>query len=477
MKPLAGVPEGRRRVHGPRKPWPRLPVPGQEGKGPTVTDIPLPMELHFQRHIGLRLIRGMAKGLIGPLVWSRRNPHPAALDDAKILALMFGTIFSRFVSFTLDPQDEAGFAPYLADRRPDETDFKIDFSAMARLHALPGIYVAPTVTLGRIAADGTQRLVAMRINGLVLTPADGNAWELARYFLMQGAGMHGVLVSHTALHFQYDAINALATSLLPPTHVLHRLLAPHFEFTLSLNRAALHSRLSILTNKPYLAYATFPGDAASIHHFQSAGWSGIEGNSAYPAYRFCRRPPPLHGDLGAFLAAYYEVFLAFAARALAAVTAEDRLVLDWAEEVSGWLPGFPGAEEIQAPGVLAEVAASIMWGTSLVHSTEHYGLVEEVPLAAIPLRLRVMPPFSRTAAPLERRRLTRPGDMFRQRVAWEMLVRDHAATRLMDVDYRFDEPSLQQANAEFRAALKSLDANLPVRRYIPLERVACGIQF
>src|SRR3954471_9048427 len=110
MKHLAALPEARRRVPSPRKPWPRPPVPGQEGKGPTVTDIPLAMELHFQRHIGLQLI-GASAGLIQHFAWTRRNPCPEALDDAKILDLFFDTILSRFVSFALDPQDEANFAP------------------------------------------------------------------------------------------------------------------------------------------------------------------------------------------------------------------------------------------------------------------------------------------------------------------------------------------------------------------------------
>lgn len=477
MKHLEGVPEGRRKVHAPRKPWPRPPVPGQEGKGPTITEIPLEMELHFQRHIGLRLVGGMAVGMIEPFIWSRRHPYPDELDDAKLLNLLFGTIFSRFVTFGLDPQDEALFAPYLSDRGVGDIDFKVDFSAVGRIHALPGIYVAPTITLGRIAADGTKRLLAMHINGIMLTPSDINAWTLARYFFMQGAGLHGVLVHHTPLHFQFDAINALTASLLPTQHTLHRLLWPHFEFTLSLNRAALHSRLSILTNKPYLTYATFPGDSPSIHHFQSTGWSGVAGNSAYPTHKFERRPVAPQNDLGLFLHAYYEVILNFTKQVAATIDTDDPLVLAWVDEVSKWLPGFPDGAEIMAPDVLAETLAAIIWGTSVVHSAEHYGLVEDIPLGAIPMRLRVMPPFSRHMEPIDRRTLTRPSDMFRQRVAWEMLVRDHAATKLADTNYKFDQAELQRANDGFLAALKKLDANLPVRCFIPLKRIACGIQF
>jgi len=477
MKHLAGLPEGRRRVNGPGRPWPRPPVAGHEGMGPTVTDIPFKMELDFQRHIGLRLALSMAVGLVEPLIWSQRHRKPAELDDVAIVELFFNTILSRNITFGLDPQDELVFERYLADRQEGDVDFKIDFSALSRLHTRPDIYVAPTVTLGRIAADGSKRLVAMRVNGMTLTPADGNAWALSRHFLMQGAGLHGVLVHHTPLHFQFDAINAITTTLLPETHTLRRLLAPHFEFSLSLNRAALHSSLSILTNKAYLPFATFPGDSASIHHLQASGWSGIEGNRAYPAYRFARRPEPVYGDLGRFLDGYFKVIRQFTARVTETMAADDPLVLAWADEVSEWLPGFPDAAEMRVPGVLADVTATIIWGTSVVHSTEHCGLVDDIPLDAIPLRLRVMPPVSRTMPALDRRALTKSGDMFRQRVAWEMLVRDHAATSLFDTRYSFELPALKQANIQFLDDLKKVDEALPVRRYVPLRRIARSIQF
>src|SRR5262249_33248935 len=201
----------------------------------------------------------------------------------------------RFITTVLDPADEVLFASQISGLGPGDVPFKVDFSALARIHSLPGIYVARSVTLGCIRQDGCRDLLAMRISGITLTPADGAAWALARYFFMQGAALHGVLVHHTPLHFQFDAIAAISESLLPGDHLLSKLLSPHFAFTLCLNQAALHSRLSILTNKRWLAYATFPGDSASTHHFQATGWSGIPGNSAYPEFRFTRQPNPIFG--------------------------------------------------------------------------------------------------------------------------------------------------------------------------------------
>jgi hypothetical protein len=478
MNQLSGLPEGRRNVYGPSRLWPRPPVPGQEGMGPTVTKIPFKLTMDFQRHIGTRLAANMAAGMLEPIFWSQRHQKPAELSDELILRLLFNTILSRSITLQLDPQDEVAFAPYLGVKQEGEIDFKIDFTALGRLRGLPKMYVTPTVTLGRIAADGTPRLIAMRINGMTLTPSDTNAWALGRHFLMQGAGLHGVLVHHTPLHFQFDAINAITNSLLPETHTLRRLLAPHFRFTLNLNKAALHSRLSILTNKSYLAYATFPGDEASIHHFQAAGWSGIEGNSAYPAYSFKRKPELLFGNLGIFLDEYYKVVRRFTARVAASIPADDTSVPAWAEAISEWLPGFPNAAEMQRdPEALADVAAMVIWGTSVVHSTEHCGLVDDIPLDAIALRLRMMPPVSRVMPEFDRGALTTKIDMFRQRVAWEVLVRDRPATRLFDTDYDFPATELQTANKDFLLDLERMDQRLSVRPFIPLRRIARSIQF
>ncbi len=466
----------RERKYRAPKPWPQAPVPGQEGKAPTVVKVPLRNQLEFQRTIGKRIIGSMAFGWFGPLYRSLRRPYPTDLDDATILNLLFHTVFSRFITTELDAADANLFEPFLATRQADEVDFKIDFSAMSRVHTLPGIYVAPTIALGRLAADGSRRFLALRINGLTLTPTDGNAWALARYFLMQGAGLHVVLVHHTPLHFQFDAINAITMSVLPPEHTLLRLLKPHFQFTLSLNQAALHSRLSILTNNQLFAYSTFPGDEASTHHFQATGWSGVEGNRAYPAYRFNRRPPRVFGELGKFLDVYYEEVLRFTRKVVAAIPAADPQVLRWADAVSSWVPGFPNAEQIQAPDALAEVAAYCVWGPTIAHSTEHYGLTEDIPILAIPLRLRVPPPFSRDIPAFNPRSLTRFGDIFRQRVAWEWLVRDHTATHLKDVGYDFSAPELRRANDEFKTGLQETDASLRVHRFVPLKRIARSIQ-
>jgi hypothetical protein len=448
-----------------------------------VRELPPAEYLEFAAVIAPRLAGKLARRWIEPVARTVLHRWPLSLDDAEILALVFDTVFCRFLTFALDPADEAAFAEPLAaaaaapaaGRRAEQAWFKLDFSAIRGMRLLPGIYAAPVVALG-VEERGARRLVAMRIGGFLLRPEDQNAWARARYFLLQAAGLHATLVHHTPLHFQYDAIAAVTATVLPEEHLLRRLLRPHFRFSLALNQAALHSPLSILSNHPLLPFATFPFDRASVHRFQAIGWSGIEGNSAYPAHRFSARPRPVHGELGRFLELYYAALHPFVERVVERIPPDDAAVRSWANALHEWLPGFPDATAIAAPGILADVATACVWGPSVVHSTEHFGLAHHIPLGAIPLRLREPPPFSRVAAPLRRERLATREDELRQRMAWEVLIRGGATTRLDELRYGFADPTLREANDELRASLRRLDANLPVRRFAPLSAMAQSIQ-
>jgi hypothetical protein len=171
------------------------------------------------------------------------------------------------------------------------------------------------------------------------------------------------------------------------------------------------------------------------------------------------------------------VIRAFVGRVLGRLDAGDPHTARWAGEIARWVPGFPGHPEIAAPDALVETVTACIWGASVVHSTEHHGLVHDVPLAAIPLRLRVPPPFSREVPEVDRRALTTRSDAWRQLLAWDVLVRARPATRLDRVSYDFDDPELRSASAAFLVALREHDQNLTGRRFAPLDRMAVGIQF
>src|SRR6185295_240152 len=90
--------------------------------------------------------------------------------------------------------------------------------------------------------------LAIRVGDRVFGPEDGASFELARYFVMQGAHTRLVLTDHPRLHFATDVINAVTRSVLPAGHRLHVLIEPHTVFTAGLNAAVIHSRRSVLLN-------------------------------------------------------------------------------------------------------------------------------------------------------------------------------------------------------------------------------------
>src|SRR4051812_26213642 len=110
---------------------------------------------------------------------------------------------------------------------------------MAGVETLPGVHVAATVTLLERTAAGIVPL-GIRAGDRLYTPAHGDAWELAKYCVLQACAVQLLFLRHPRTHFPYDAIAALTQSVLPAGHRLRRLLAPHFTYQLAQDFAALY---------------------------------------------------------------------------------------------------------------------------------------------------------------------------------------------------------------------------------------------
>ena len=375
----------------------------------------------------------------------------------------------------LDAPDEHAFAAFLRQPRPGHTFFKVDFSVMERVETLPGLHVAPTVCLFSRDASGALEPLAIRIRELVLTPASGEAWELAKYFALQGAAHALIAVVHPRVHLPMDSINAISRTVLPRSHVLARLLEPHRYMQLPLNFAVLYVERSVAHNNQGELYAPFPGDRRSNLELMACGYAGIEGNSSYPPYRFSFGPPAIYSSYGPFLRAYYDVILEFVSRVTRHVVPGDPAVVRWADAIASLLPGFPDGRDIFHANYLAEAASTFIHTVSVVHSADHFAYSRE-PMNVAPLRLRVPPPTSERMAPLDRTRLVWRRDTFRHWMAKRMYFDTGTLRRLVDVDYGFGIPELDAETRTFRAALRRLDGELP-HRYIPLEEIASSIQF
>lgn len=154
---------------------------------PPFVDALLVDEVHdFNTHVGVRYAAQLAKEGPRAARFARRHPHPRYVDDAELLRLCFETALQRLLCPVLDPVDLAAFEGLLD--RPGRY-YKLDASPLAVARALPGMYVAPTVTLLHEAPDGARRVLATRVHAMTLTPADGEAWRRARYFVAYALSM------------------------------------------------------------------------------------------------------------------------------------------------------------------------------------------------------------------------------------------------------------------------------------------------
>ncbi len=359
-----------------RGPWPQpSPHAGWE-LAPAVLNLPSEEQEDFDVNVGRRIGRQV---YLDPVLrarswWrARRKLEPVSLSE--FIALLTTGAFSRFLNPTLDPWDRETFAEVLATVPPEDGPvFKVDFRAMVEIEPFPGMYVAPTVTLlqrreeqfhavaiaiGR--ADGDRHGPGATWRYTILRPVDPT-WELAQYFVLQGAANHLILMVHPRLHFPMDAINAVSKTVLPRDHLLLRLLLPHTRFTLPLDKGVLERDDVVLGEREAAPHgilldalrdrnearrdllllaglrdavprtatvllqevlerredddtddlrAPFVASKDHLLRLIAIGYAGLPGNSSYPAYAYPTPPPPVHSVYGEYLERYYAVIEGF----------------------------------------------------------------------------------------------------------------------------------------------------------------------
>ena len=384
------------------------------------------------------------------------------------------TAFAQFLCPTLDPADREGFAPILARRGAEAGLFKIDATAMRGAATLPGVHVAPTVTLLERGPRGFAAL-GIRVDGRLFTPGDGDAWELMKYFVLQSCAMQVFFLQHPRVHFPYDAIAAITSGVLPAGHRLRRLLSPHFGFQLAQDFAALYVTRSVAHNNQDELYTPYPTLRSGFLHLMKIGYEGMPGNSAYPRWSFQIGAPRVEQEYGRFLATYWDSIFRFTSEVLARVSAADPAVARWADACAQWVRGFPDAATLAREGTLAAAVATIIHNVSVVHTSDHHSLFLQ-PIRKVSLRLRVPPPERAQGFVLDRKKLVTREDVFRYHLGREMYVAAHVVRALVDVDYGFDGDVAPGVVSRFHDDLRATDRP-SFHRFAPLSRIAASIQF
>ncbi len=493
-----------------RGPWPQPQPAHPFGFAPGVVHVPKDEARRWRWHIGLRYIWTTLTYWPNAAwyAWTHRSLEP--VNDEQFEDILTHSSLSKFLSRELNERDKYPhnekltiFKEFL-DKAPNERFFVSDFSLMKHLVSYPGIYTAATMTLFKgDRVNGRRKVVAIYFYDTqkMFTPDDGNAWDLAKYFVLQGGAVRISSSAHANLHFPYDSINAISKSSLPKDSILLRLLLPHFDLTLELDHDVLNSPISPVLNKQFLPYTAFPADADGLAGLFLYGYNGMADNPSYPHFKFHAVPDSRNypSDYGDFLMAYYDTILHFVNQVIPLIPRDEYVdIRVWTDYINTWVPEFPDHEEffdandnliekeVDLPTnkkvyVLAETVANIIWDLSVGHAADHYDY-SNLNINQVPLRLRVPPPESKEIPALDRRAMIHWVDLFKHHFERKMFFAPRNVTLLEDIDYQFDGPgeherTLRELNKQFLEDLKKTEKNLKVYNYIPLNQISRSIQY
>ncbi len=392
----------------------------------------------------------------------------------------------------------------------------VDYTPIQDVKPYDGMYVAPTVILfTREKPELPWQVMAISIGHLrdevwqhiLLTPSDGNAWTLARYFAIQGGAHIVALTGHPASHFPYDTVNAISQSALPMRHTLFKLLKPHLRLHLAVDHAVLEGGHSIVSESHGEFYAPFVGPSEEVRGLVSAGYIGYPNflskyepsdtpGPAHPRWRYPQGARDVPSGWGTFLSAYYATVKRYVSTVVAHIYArrdteggmeELYYIRNWARYIAQWLPGFPDEKEIleddgsSYPNLIT-AATTYIWDVAIAHTLEHKTYSAPGPHHTC-YRIRVPPPESnKEAKAYARTKILHGWDMFKATLAFEMFFKTHNVETLLEVKYDFDDDALRQAARAFKTDLKETEARLireglDVDRYARVEDFASSIQY
>jgi len=486
-------------------PWPQPQPSHPFGMAPGVVHIPKNEMRSWFWSIGLRYVWTILSYWPKALWYAWKNPGLKPVSDAEFEVMLTHSAMSKFVSNELNEREKYPDNPKLKifkqflDAEPNEKFYVSDFSLIRAVKPYPGIYVASTMVLFKGALkEGKRQVVAIYFPDSVgeekmFTPEDGEAWELAKYFALQGSSMRISLSVHANLHFPYDSINAISKSSLPKDSVLLRLLLPHFSLTLELNYAVLNSKTSPVQNPKDMPYAALPAGGKDLAGLFVEGYHGIEGNPSYPPFEYKLEVEKMYSDYGTFLDAYYNTMLSFVDKVVLQIPKEEYIDIKiWANYVKNWVPNFPSGDEIFAgegnalafkneheESVLARAIAKVIWDLSVGHAADHYDY-SLININQMPFRIRIPPPFNKEHPPLDRRKMVKWTDVFKHEYERKMFFSPVNVYLLKDLVYDFNKPNeqaLRELNVEFMKDLKEIEPNLKVHNYIPLDMISRSIQY
>lgn len=448
--------------------WPQQPLV-HPGFPRPVLEVSAEESRHHLRKNAARYL-GQALALIPKAVWRCRLHAPLSpLDAARFDAIISETLFAQYLSDVTTEEDRAFAAS------PGEQIVVLDFVPVDEVPTLPGLHVARCrAWLARCPGDRFA-VRAVRVAGQVFRPSDGDAWELALYYVLMGANYHLLAGRHGLLHFPGDSINAITIALLPQGHVLYQLLRPFTRFTLGLDKAVLHHRRSVYHNSQREIYSPFAMKSPVILAVTAIGYNGLEGDPYHRPYRFGERRM-VQSTYRRFLDDWEAAIGALVAAVVADVPPGDPYVRAWADAIAEHVPGFPGGADIFEGDALARAVTAYIFTVTAHHAGDHHSYAT-LSVEETPLRLRVPPPDHAHPRPWRRADLQTREDYFRHQLARPMFFAPVNMETIDQVRFGFQSRRHEPAVRAFRARMLELDARWAGTRFPSSRQIACSIQY
>lgn len=476
-------------LYGRKGPWPQPSPSHPLIEAMEVLNIPPVESLLWNATIGERYLKtqvGYPPEAAGKAVLDAAYTTPS---DAHFQKMMLETSYQRYL-MPLSARDRELLAAQPLAAGTAAAGYKYDFSAMALVQPLDGLYCAPTLVYIAGTPGAQMSCVAIVVNGVVIQGGD-TAWGLAKIYALQGAAYHMLFVVHPAIHFPMDAVNAVTKTAVPQTHPLFQLLYPHTSYTLALDNAVLESDQSVVNdNARGTWFDPLTGNAYNLKLLFGAGYSGLPGEpyaDAYPAYDYMQpsllklagsAPQPVFAmPYSVWLTAYFQkAFLPFCqavAKAILTADPKDSYVTRWARYLNVSVRGFPDEQQILDADCLATAMAIYMWDVSVSHGADHSSFALDVPVVDKFLRIRRAPPATKNDPVVLPGQISSGDDRFRAQMAQEMFFKPAAIQPNLDQTYyAFTDPILAAEQIKFHANLVAVSQDVELTQFMPL--VATG---
>ncbi|MBT7610933.1 MAG: hypothetical protein HN576_14320 [Bacteriovoracaceae bacterium] len=464
-------------------PWPQPSPTHPWGESPSVLHLPLREKFDWWTFVGSRYLATLGltpyyflKGLF--------QPGLKEVSDSRFEWFLNETMLSKFLTDKLDDIDKNIFKEVLKDTKKNW--YIVDLEAVKVVNTFKGLHCSGSKTLlykidSHPNHEGGERYIVHSIyidkTNIIFYPKDGEAWELAKYFVLQGGALCSTLVTHPIQHFPNDSINAIVKTALPKNHLLYRLLYPHLRFTLQLENAVLNYKSSLLQEKWWMVYAPYPGGPDGLRELLVEGFKGIKGNASYPPFSFPMKEPNFETKYGIYLRTYYKVISNFVGKIIKYIPEDEIWTKRWANYVNKNVKDFPNGDAIFKNDNLHKAVTSFLFTITVGHSVDHYnyGALDK---REIPLRLRQAPPTKETKLK-KRSKLCNPIDLMKYYLADSLFFSPSTVTSLIDTEYNFLEKGQRKAVQEFKEDLINAEKELLKKgiKYMPLKEIAASVQF